>query len=192
MYHKIKSNYSIMKYKTKTCKKCGNEYKQFNSLDKCNSLECRIEIQTKQALKNLKEYKISESKRIKEIKDNIRPRTELLKLAQITFNAYIRKRDANEPCISCGTKTGKMNAGHYYSAGGHSNIRFDEFNVFRQCEYCNNHLSGNLIPYGINLEKKIGKLEFDLLRERAYEPKKWDIDEIRYITNKYKEMLKKM
>ena len=48
--------------------------------------------------------------------------------AQKVFNAYIRKRDEGLPCISCGTGQ-PQHAGHYFSAGHNSKLRFEERNV---------------------------------------------------------------
>jgi len=79
----------------------------------------------------------------------------LKKKAQIVFNAWIRKRDSNESCISCGSYNTE-HASHYYSAGKHNNLRFEEDNVWLSCKKCNYFMHGNLIPYRENLIKKIG------------------------------------
>ena len=71
------------------------------------------------------------------------------------FNAYIRKRDSDLGCISCGSHK-DIQAGHFYSAGHHELLRFNEDNVNSQCLRCNYHLSANLINYRKNLIKKIG------------------------------------
>lgn len=71
------------------------------------------------------------------------------------FNASIRKRDKGKPCISCGDFT-ELQAGHYYSAGHHTNLRFNTDNVHGQCKRCNYFLSGNLTEYRKNLIEKIG------------------------------------
>jgi len=86
----------------------------------------------------------------------------LKKKAQITFNAYIRARDAGCKCISCG-KNEVQQAGHYYSAGKYGLLRFNEDNTNGQCVYCNYHLHGNLLEYRENLIKKIGVERFEKL-----------------------------
>jgi hypothetical protein len=75
--------------------------------------------------------------------------------AQNVFNAYIRKRDEGMGCISCGSYN-QIQAGHFYSAGNHNNLRFDIHNVNSQCKKCNYFLSGNLLEYRKNLIVKIG------------------------------------
>jgi hypothetical protein len=117
---------------------------------------------------------------------------QLLKKATDVFNAYIRKRDEEQSCISCG-KYCKLQAGHFYSAGHYSSLRFNEDNVNGQCKRCNYYLSANLNNYRINLEKKIGKERLEKLDQIAAQYKrtrfKWDrfslieiIDE--YLKNK--------
>ena len=86
------------------------------------------------------------------------------KEAQKAFNRYIRKRDANEPCISCQRHhKGQYHAGHYKTVGARSDLRFDEDNCHKQCAPCNNHLSGNIGEYTGNLINKIGQERFDAL-----------------------------
>lgn len=85
--------------------------------------------------------------------------------AQSIFNKWIRERDKELPCISCGTGKPEQ-AGHFYSAGHYNHMRFLENNTHGQCIRCNHFLSGNLIGYRKGLEKRIGKervLELDEL-----------------------------
>lgn len=75
--------------------------------------------------------------------------------AQKKFNEFIRKRDDGLGCISCGSFN-EIQAGHFYSAGHHNNLRFNPDNCNSQCKRCNYFLSGNLIKYRANLIDKIG------------------------------------
>jgi hypothetical protein len=113
-----------------------------------------------------------------------------LKLAQMTFNKWIRHRDKGMSCISCGNEPKKANAGHFYSQGGHSNVRFHEDNVHLQCEHCNSYLSGNLLNYRIGIEKRIGTARLIVLEVIAHETKKWTIQELNEIIETYKKKLK--
>lgn len=93
---------------------------------------------------------------VAEIQKVSRVSTAKLKLKAIRlFNAFIRERDKDQPCISCGGAV--QQAGHFYSAGHHNHLRFDEDNCHGQCVRCNYFLSGNLLNYRIGLEKKIGQ-----------------------------------
>lgn len=80
---------------------------------------------------------------------------QLKEKAQIVFNAWIRNRDKDLPCISCGSYNTE-HASHFYSCGKHTNLRFNEDNVHLACKKCNYFLHGNLIEYRKNLIKKIG------------------------------------
>lgn len=90
--------------------------------------------------------------------------TPKLKLkAQVVFNKWIRERDKNQPCINCGNYR-TLQAGHYFAAGKHSNLRFNEDNVHGECLQCNYYNSqSHAMGYRVNLEKKIGKERFENL-----------------------------
>lgn len=89
------------------------------------------------------------------------PLPRLLKRAQIQFNRFIRDRDKDLGCISCGAEVSE--AGHYYSQGHHSSLRFNEVNTNGQCTRCNCFLHGNLIYYRQGLLKRYGQQKLDLL-----------------------------
>jgi len=126
------------------------------------------------------------------MKQDLKTLQDWLKEAQTIFNKYVRLRDQGLPCISCNLPPKKKNAGHYYSSGGHSNIRFDEDNVHLQCEACNTFLSGNLLNYQIGIQKKIGAQKLLELQERAHVTKKWTIDELKEIIETYKTKVKEL
>jgi hypothetical protein len=176
----------------KKCKECRDPFEpRFNSLEKyCWKHECKFI----EAMQKVEQKKKSESKEWSERKSKLKKELltvqDYLKLAQQVFNQYIRKRDEGKNCISCGKPPKKENAGHYFNANNHWNVRFDELNVHLQCEACNTYLSGNLIEYGINLEKLIGPDEFTILREKAYQTRKFTRDELKEIIIIYKNKLK--
>lgn len=78
------------------------------------------------------------------------------------FNAFIRNRDKDLPCISCGS-FGELEAGHYWAGGNFESVRFNEINVSGQCKKCNGFLHGNLILYGKGLVKRYGQEALDKL-----------------------------
>ena len=86
--------------------------------------------------------------------------------AQEIFRKFIRERDKDKPCVSCG-KYVALQCGHFYSGGHYSQLYFDEDNSNGQCLRCNYHLSGNLIPYRIELLKRIGKERVEMLDMKA-------------------------
>jgi hypothetical protein len=110
--------------------------------------------------------------------------------AQKAFNAFIRFRDAEKPCVACG-KYKIEHASHFYSVGSFSHLRFNEDNVHGSCMRCNYFLSGNLIEYRKSLEKRIGKERLELLDyESKRKIKKWAIYELEEIISTYKSKVK--
>jgi hypothetical protein len=114
-----------------------------------------------------------------------------IKLTQQVFNKYINLRDKGLPCISCDKPiNGRINASHYFNANNHWNVRFNEFNVHSSCINCNQYLSGNLIEYRSRLINKIGIEQLTLLEAEANKTRKFTIDELKQIINKYKLKIK--
>ena len=108
----------------------------------------------------------------------------LLKKAQDVFNAWIRNRDKDKGCISCGGSVD--HAGHYFSQGHHSALRFNEMNVNGQCLRCNNFLHGNLINYRKGLVKRYGEQKVLILESHGSKVKKWSRVELKAIIQMYK------
>ena len=110
------------------------------------------------------------------------PLPKLLKKAQIVFNKFIRGRDKDNGCISCGGPV--QQAGHYRSQGQFSSLRFDPINVNGQCIRCNMFLHGNLIEYRKGLIKTYGEsLVNDL--EKLKGVYKWNREELDNIIDFY-------
>lgn len=109
----------------------------------------------------------------------------LLAKCQIVFNRFIRERDQHKGCISCGATVEQ--AGHYYSQGHHSALRFNEVNTNGQCVRCNYHLSGNLINYRRGLQLRYSQLELDLLDSIGTRTpvRKWSRIELNELIKKY-------
>lgn len=148
-------------YKPKKCAQCGKTFTPVKYLQKVCSPRCAIDYQS--AAKRRQEEKERKDK-LKIRKLAVKPLRYFINQAQTEFNAYIRERDAAEPCISCGRHhTGQYHAGHYRTVGSHPELRFDEDNCHKQCSVCNNFKSANLSEYRPNLIAKIGKVRFDRL-----------------------------
>ena len=178
----------MIRSKGKKCKNCRELFAPYNSLQKyCFKSECVL-VWTKleREKKELNEWKKRKSK----MKSDLMTLSDWLKIAQQHFNTFIRNRDKDQLCISCQKIPLKKNAGHFYNANNHYNLRFDERNVHLQCEHCNTFLSGNLINYRENLIKKIGIGEFNVISEIAKETRKFTIDEVKEIAETYKKKVK--
>ena len=127
-----------------------------------------------------------ERKDIKVRKEKLKSRADHLKDTQQAFNAWIRARDAGQPCISCGRHhEGQYHAGHYRTVGATPELRFEPLNAWKQCAPCNNHLSGNLINYRISLLQRIGEEKVAWL-EGPHEAKRYTVDELKAMTAKYR------
>ena len=116
------------------------------------------------------------SKAKKERKLKLKTAGDYTKEAQAAINKYVRIRDLKYPCISCGRHhQGQYHAGHYKTTGAYPELRFNLRNIHKQCSVCNNHLSGNIMNYRINLVNKKG---VDLVEwlEGYHELKRYSID----------------
>ena len=171
----------------KKCKHCKKEFKAIHFNQKyCFDEECRnVWIETEKAKQWVK--------RKRELKQESETVQELMKKAQKYFNAYIRERDKDKPCISCGAELkGKFDAGHYYSSGGHKSVTFNEDNVHGQCVHCNQHLHGNLVNYQIGLTERIGEHKVFELHELAHKERKYTREELRDLIELYKKKTKEL
>ncbi len=172
------------------CKRkgCNNTVdRTYSSTTQVCSVLCAVAWgREKDAKKRSKEHR--EAKR--RLRDN--DRSFQLKKAQQLFNAFIRLRDKSKGCISCSNPfADKFDAGHYRSTGAHPELRFNEYNNNGQCVHCNQHLSGNLVDYRINLINKIG-LENVAWIEGEHERPKLTIDDIKAVQEKYKAKIKQL
>ena len=121
-------------------------------------------------------------------KKKLIPITKLLKKAEKVFNDYVRQRDKELGCISCGGSVD--HAGHYFSVGAHSALRFNEWNVHGQCVGCNCFKHGNLIYYRIGLIDRIGEKGVNELEQiaKVARLRKWDRTDLEEIIKTYSKL----
>lgn len=125
-------------------------------------------------------------KELRAAKVKIKTRAQHMKEAQAAFNAWIRERDVSLPCVSCGRHhNGQWHAGHYRTVGGNPELRFEPLNVWRQCAPCNNHKSGDIVNYRLELVRRIGAEKVDWL-EGPHEPQRHTIEQLQAIKAKYR------
>ena len=171
-----------MKPRQRTCPNCKDKFMPYNSFQKyCFNTEC-IKVWNK----------ITRDKKNRAAKKdfNQNDKSMLTKLAQQVFNKYIRKRDGDK-CITCGNTNRQIHAGHYRPVGRNAKLRFNEINTHSQCSICNNHLSGNLVPYR---KAMIGLYGLSVVEELEAdnEPYKYSIEELQEIIQKYKQKFKEL
>jgi hypothetical protein len=173
------------KPKPKKCKVCPEKFTPWVSTQKVCSPKCGIQYTREQEAKK-------QRKDLKDRKQKLMTKSDWMKLAQAEFNKFIRLRDKDEPCISCGRyHTGQYHAGHYRTVGANPELRFEELNCHKQCSACNNHKSGNIVEYRINLVRKIGQEAIDWL-EGPHDPLKLTVEQIQKIRKKYRDKCKEL
>lgn len=128
-------------------------------------------------------------------KEAIKTIPDLIKEAQREFNAFIRARDAHQPCICCGHPLGAVevggafDCGHYRSTGSASHLRFDERNAHAQRKVCNRWGAGRAVDYRIGLVARIGLEAVEAL-ESNNSPHKWTREELIQIRDTYRAKFK--
>lgn len=169
----------------KKCKVCRAEYQPIKPLQKVCGYDCALSLAASTRAKEEKIARVKEKRADSVKREAIKSRSDWLREAQTAFNAFIRARDADLPCISCGRHhTGQYHAGHYLSVGARPELRFCEANVHKQCSACNNYLSGNIVLYRIALIEKIGQEMVDYL-EGPHAAKKYTIEQLKAIKMNY-------
>jgi len=171
----------------RTCKTCKVKFKPtYSSVQMCCSPKCAIEYDKKLQAKKWKKEK-------KAIKESLKTHSDHVRELQVIFNKFIRLRDRDKGCISCGIPLDKKyDAGHYYSCGSYPELRFEEDNVHGQCVYCNQHKHGNLIEYGKRLPERIGEVNFHVLDVKKNINQKYSIPELIELKVIYKDKIKQL
>lgn len=171
--------------KQKTCKVCKSKFTTYTSFQKVCGVDCSI-VYAKQ--EQAKRDRAETKKKLKKLKTLGEHKKEL----QVIFNKFIRLRDEKEPCISCQRHhKGQFHCGHYLTVGARPELRYDEQNCHKQCAPCNNHLSGNLVNYRINLVKKIGLKAVERL-ESDHTPKHYTIADIEQMKKHYRAQIREL
>lgn len=185
----------IKTLKPKKCRQCKELFQPIKGMQAVCSPTCAIaDVRAKAEKKKDKEFR--------ERKQALKSRNKWLEEAQEVFNKFIRLRDEDEPCMSCGreevewTPGGSWDCGHFLARGSHPELRFDELNAYKQCKSCNggsgkyarkNHTVGQ--EYRIRLIKKFGIERVEYL-EGPHEPKRYTIEQIKEIKETYKQKCK--
>lgn len=173
----------------KTCKVCNTVFTPQRPMQSVCSPRC--------AMRKVRQDKAEERQQTKKRKEALKTIPDLIKEAQTAFNAYIRKRDENQPCICCGQPLGSrevggaFDCGHFRSTGSASHLRFNEDNAHAQRKFCNRYGAGRAVDYRIGLISRIGLARVEAL-ESDNTPHKWTREELEAIRDKYRAKLKAM
>ena len=176
--------------KLKKCRQCKQEFQPRSSTASLCSMNCAIEYSNQKRSKDERKLASQERQERREAIQKLKPRGWYVQQAQTAFNAYIRERDKDLPCICCGKFRQGWDAGHYLARSVRPELRFNEDNCHKQAKYCNNYNKGNAAAgYRNGLISKIG-LERVLALEAPHPPAKWTIEELKALKALYKAKLK--
>lgn len=167
--------------RTKTCEVCHKPF----ILQRMGQKVCGIVC----ARKHVKAQKAKGRQELRERKKAIRKLSECRAAAQKAFNAWIRARDSDLPCVSCGETNppmlpgGQWDAGHFLSRGAYPELAFEPLNVWKQCKSCNagsgkySHKARTVAQnYEEELLRRIGPEKLAWLKG-PHEPKKFTRDD---------------
>lgn len=133
-----------------------------------------------------------ERREIKVRKEKLKSRADHTKETQTVFNEWICLRDSGLPCVSCGRHhEGQYHAGHYRTVAASPELRFEPLNVHKQCAPCNNHKSGDIVNYRINLVHRIGAEKVDWI-EGPHEPQRYTIEQLKEIKAHYRALIREL
>jgi hypothetical protein len=182
------------KPKPKTCKNpaCAAKFVPQRLGQAVCSPRCGLAIKDVNMDKARRAIDQRERREIKAARERIKSRADYMRDAQAAFNAFIRERDALLPCISCGRyHQGQWHAGHYRTVNGNPELRFEPLNCWKQCAPCNNHKSGDIVNYRLELVRRIGAEQVALL-EGPHPAKRYSIEDLKAITIEYRAKLREL
>lgn len=168
---------------TAECKVCSREFVRRNTMHVACSPRC--------AYASVKADKKAEKADTRARRLAVKPRSKWLAEAQQAFNAWVRVRDAAEPCISCREHRESNDAGHFYTVGARPELRFNPDNCHKQCVVCNRHQHGNLLAYAKHLPEKIGAAAFEKLQAPT-PAMHYSVDDLRIIKHQYRTLAREL
>jgi hypothetical protein len=180
--------------KPKTCRveTCGASFVPMRLGQAVCSQACAIVDAPKNQVRARKAIDQRERREIKVRKEKLKSRADHMREVQAVFNEWIRLRDAALPCVSCGRfHEGQYHAGHYRTVGANPELRFEPLNVWKQCAPCNNHKSGDIVNYRIELVKRIGAEKVEWL-EGPHEPQRYTIEQLKAIKAEYRALTREL
>ena len=155
---------------------------KYSTTEPCPKYECRLKHLEANTAKINRANKAT-------ARNEIKSYAQRLGEAKKVFQKWIRLRDKDKPCISCGTISSSVwDGGHFKKAELYSGVIFHEYNVNIQCGKCNRFLGGNELNYRTGLIAKIGEqavLNLEHLAEMS-RMKKYTNQELEQIKIKYK------
>lgn len=174
------------------CANCREPFTRTRPFQNWCSPDCGVALAKKKQAQERKSLEQVGRREIKAKKEALKGVSHYLKVLQAEVNQYVRLRDKDEPCISCGRHhEGQYHAGHYRTVKACSALRFNLLNIHKQCSACNTHLSGNIVEYRINLVKKIGAEQVEWL-EGPQPTVRYELDWLKEQIAHYRALVRQM
>ena len=175
----------------KKCRHCKTLFTPVMPMQIVCGIECA------KAIAKIKREKV-EKANDRQKREQLKTRSQWMKEAQIAFNAFIRERDKEKPCICCGKPLqgnsdagGVFDCGHYRSVGSAPHLRFNEHNANGQTKQCNRYGAGRAVDYRLGLIARMG-LEVVEAIEADQTPRHYTIDDLKAIKVEYMKKTKEL
>ena len=170
--------------KPKKCKVCLITFEPKQFAQCICSIPCAI-IHAKNLKAQKEQREWNAEKKI--IKEKLKTLGQYEAEAKTSFQKYIRMRDINRECISCGIGENNLwDGGHYKKAEIYSGVIFDTHNCHKQCRKCNRFLNGNELNYRQGLIKRYGLDYADKIEQKANETRNYKYTKAELIAKKLK------
>lgn len=174
--------------KVKSCKVCRKRYVPlYSSLQPtCTDIRCILDYAELTKRKK-------EKRELKAMRERVKSISHWRRDLQQVFNSFVRLRDKDKGCVSCGKALNeKFDAGHFYSVGSYPNLRFNELNCHGQCVECNQHKHGNLLEYRERILSRITIEQLNELQQLKDLPLRLTLPEIKERIQYYKNKTKQL
>ena len=178
---------------TKTCKVCGIDFEAWSQAQRLNRFCGPVCAARWGAYQRDRKRDAANRKELAKRKEALKTLGQWTKEAQSAVNLYIRERDKAKPCIvhghDCPHSSGGFHAGHFLSVGSHPELRFNTWNIHKQCAVSNqgsnkyarfsrdSHIAAH---YEKQLRSRIGDDRVDMLKG-PHKPKQYRIDDLKRI-----------
>lgn len=187
----------MAKLKQRKCKACHHPFTPARSTQTACGIDCAMQLAYEKKVKVAECDRLDTVRKDRARKERLKTRRDWEKEAQAAFNAYIRERDRDQPCICCGLPLsagevgGHYDCGHYRSVGSAPHLRFHEDNAHAQRKQCNRWGAGRAVDYRLGLIARIGLARVEAL-EADQTLRKYTADELRAIRDEYRAKLREL
>jgi hypothetical protein len=127
----------------------------------CEDFDCMAKASIK-VVENLRaKQKADQLKRFQKEKEELKSLADWKKDLEVVVNDIVRSVDEQHPCIATGRYSGTMHAGHFRSVGSYPALRFNVWNIHKQCAESNVYKGGDTHLFREGLVARYGKDKVD-------------------------------